>query len=67
MNRAKRRVMIRAHGNCRVVIEDLGGAHPTFVVIVGGGAPPRGVWLSDRALRKLVETGRQLLKRRRVP
>jgi hypothetical protein len=60
--RPRVKATLRALGGRRVVIEGFGRRAPAFVVVVGGKAPPIGVWLSPRALRRLAVVAKRVLK-----
>jgi hypothetical protein len=52
---------LRALSGRRIVVEGFGRRSPTYVAITGGDRP-EGAWLSPAELRRLVETGRRILK-----
>jgi hypothetical protein len=53
---------LRALSGRRVVIEGFGRKAPSFVMIGGGGDTPASAWLAPAELRKLIETGKKILK-----
>ncbi len=55
------KVVVRGLAKRRVVIEGFGRRAPVFLAVAGGDLP-QGVWLSPRALRRLVEAAMKILK-----
>ena len=60
--RPRVKVVLRALGGRRVVVEGFGRRAPAFVAVTGGNEPPLGVWLSPSALRRLANTAKRILK-----
>jgi hypothetical protein len=59
--RPRVRTTLRALSGRRILIEGFGRRSPVYVAIIGGDRP-EGAWLSPATLRRLVETGRRILK-----
>jgi hypothetical protein len=59
--RPRVRTTLRALAGRRVVVEGFGRRSPIYVAIAGGDRP-EGAWISPAALRRLIETGRRILK-----